>query len=185
MKIQKRKKGEIGYLAYKKKVVLFQTLLMFGISVLIFICGYLYKGTKENIMTIVAVLGLLPASKSLVSLIMYLKTPKYDISNIEKLMIKCENTKPIAELYFTSYKKSFPCNAMLCSKDTIIGYSAFANVKEQELEAHIKDILNQNSYKDITVKIFKDYDKFEQRALQLSCQKPSESLTQLMLDISL
>lgn len=179
------KKGDIGYLAYRKKQVLLQTLLMFAISISIFVCGYLYRGTKANAMTIVAVLGLLPASKSLVSLIMYLRTPKYDAAYFQKLQSALHSAKPLCELYFTTYQKSYPVNFILCTKDTIVGFTQFEKVQENDLEKHIHDILNQNGHQDITVKIFKDYAKFEARAVQLDAQKQSENLGQLMLDICL
>ena len=75
--IQKISKGEPGYLKQQKKVVLIQTIVYFSISLAIFVIGYWSTKTKANLMSVVAVLGLLPASKSLVSLIMYLRTPKY------------------------------------------------------------------------------------------------------------
>ena len=46
---------------------------MFGISLAIYLAGYLTVHSNKNLLTIVAVLGCLPASKSAVSMIMFLR----------------------------------------------------------------------------------------------------------------
>lgn len=181
----KIKKGSHGYLKFKKKEVFIQTLIMFGISLLIFISGYLYKGTKANFLSIVAVLGLLPASKSLVSFIMYLRTPKFDENIYLAIKDDVESNNGLFENYFTSYKNNFPVSAIFCKKDTIIGFTEFNNCDVKLLEEHILDILKQNSYKDITVKIFTDSSKFSERAKKLSEHESSLQLTQLIKDITL
>lgn len=179
------KKGSHGYLSFKKKEVLIQTLIMFGVSLVIFICGYLYKGTKANILSVVAVLGLLPASKSLVSFIMYMRTPKFKEEIYLELKDFVEANEGLFENYFTTYKKNYSVTALFCKKDCIIGYTEFSDTDLKALEEHITDILKQNSYKDITVKIFTDKNKFLERAEKLSDQQSSEALTKLMGEITL
>ena len=66
-------KGEYGYIAYQRKVVIIRTVIFFAVSIAIFIAGYVTTGTRRNLFTIVAVLGTLPACKSLVNLIMFTK----------------------------------------------------------------------------------------------------------------
>ena len=64
-------KGTEKYLDTQKKYELIRTLLYFGISASLFIGGYLQTKSKVNLLTVVAVLGCLPASKSAVSAIMF------------------------------------------------------------------------------------------------------------------
>lgn len=179
------KKGNHGYLGFRKKEVLLQTIILFFVSILIFICGYLYKGSKANILSVVAVLGLLPASKSLVSFIMYIKTPKYNESIYERIKAPVEKNTGLFEAYFTSYKLNFPVTACFCKKDCIIGYTEFDKCDVRALEEHINDILKQNAYKDVTVKVFTDMDKFIERAEKLSEHPYSENLNKLICDIIL
>lgn len=187
MKMLKNKvqKGSHGYLAYRKKVVLLETICMFALSLLIFFGGYLYNGTKANLLTIVAVLGLLPASKSMVSLIMYFRTPKFNENYYEKFCKEVDENKGLYELYFTSYSKNFPVNSMICKKDALIGFSEFEKCDVKALEEHLETILKQNGFKDITIKIFSDPDKYKERAAQIANQQNSESLAKLMTDIIL
>lgn len=66
-------KGSFGYIVAKRRSTLIRTLLYFGISVALFAAGYITTGQKENLLTVVAVLGCLPASKSLVNTIMFFR----------------------------------------------------------------------------------------------------------------
>ena len=77
MKKQKLLKGEFGYPVYEKNIVILRTIIYFMISIAVFLLGYFSTGKKENLLTIVAVLGLLPSSKSLVSVIMYMRIAKF------------------------------------------------------------------------------------------------------------
>ena len=60
-------KGTENYLNTQKKYEILRTILYFAISATLFIAGYLQTKTKVNLLTVVAVLGCLPASKSTVS----------------------------------------------------------------------------------------------------------------------
>ena len=50
-------KGNFGYIRAKRLSVLIKTAIFFGISLSLFAAGYITTGKKENLLTIVAVLG--------------------------------------------------------------------------------------------------------------------------------
>lgn len=185
---QKRNKGEYDYPAYEKKRVILRTIIYFAISLAVFILGYLSTKTKENLLTIVAVLGLLPSCKSLVSVIMYLRIPKFSQKIYKEIAKHTGTVKVIYSMYLTSYKLNFPINCFAVRGGNLIGYTEFDSCDTQACEKHIKDILNQNAIKGITVKIFKEQHKFMDRLSQLEAleygTKEDEILT-LMCDISL
>ena len=64
-------KGQYGYIKKQRNRVIIWTVILFVIAFSLFIAGYVMTKTKKNLLTIVAVLGLLPASKSLVNAIMF------------------------------------------------------------------------------------------------------------------
>lgn len=188
MKKQKRKKGEYGYPEYERNCVIFRTIIYFAISLAVFIFGYVFTKTKENLITIVAVLGLLPSSKSLVSVIMYLRIPKFSRERYEEIAKTVKNVKTIYSMYLTSYKKNFPINCFAVQGGNLIGYTEFDVCDTDACESHIKDLLNQNALKGITVKIFKEQRKFTDRISQLEALEPSgkeDEILTLMCDISL
>ena len=62
--MKKVEKGKPGYLNYKKKAEILRTVIYFAIVAAIFLLGYTQTHTRLNLMTVVAVLGCLPASQS-------------------------------------------------------------------------------------------------------------------------
>ena len=66
-------KGTSGYLRTQKNYEILRTVLYFAISLSLFIAGWVTTGSRENLLTIVAVLGCLPACKSLVEMFMFLR----------------------------------------------------------------------------------------------------------------
>ena len=61
--MKKAEKGTPGYLDYKRKIEIIRTIIYFGIVVAVFLLGYFQTGTRLNLLTVVAVLGCLPASR--------------------------------------------------------------------------------------------------------------------------
>ena len=66
--MKKALKGNYGYIKAKRNRVIIRTIIFFAISLAIFVAGYITTGTRKNLFTIVAVLGCLPACKSLVNI---------------------------------------------------------------------------------------------------------------------
>ena len=58
MSKKKNPKGSYGYVKAERKRRLLLTLLLFAIPLLIFFSGLIYNGTRNNILTVVAILGL-------------------------------------------------------------------------------------------------------------------------------
>ena len=188
MNKQKPKKGEYAYPMYERKRVILRTILYFGISIAVFVLGWASTKTKDNLLTIVAVLGLLPSSKSLVSVIMYLRIPNFSQALYKEISENIKTVPAIYSMYLTSYKKNFPVNCFAVRSQNLIGFTEFDICDADACENHIKEMLNQNAIKGVTVKIFKERQKFEDRAVQLEALEPSgreEEILTLLCDISL
>ena len=66
-------KGAFGYLKNRKKYMALRTLIFFLISGGLYALGVLTTGSNKNLLTIVAILGCLPACKSAVIFILFLR----------------------------------------------------------------------------------------------------------------
>lgn len=190
MKTQKNKpvKGEFGYLQRQKKLEIIKTIIFFGLSLGLMLMGYLSTGTKANLLTVVAVLGLLPSCKSLVSVIMYLRIPAYDETIWQSIEEKKQSVTVLYNMYLTSYKNIFPINAFAIRGNLIIGYTAFEKCEAELCQTHIQDLGKMNGLTNLTVKIFKDQKKFEERLLQIDSLETGNKeaeIVQLLCDISL
>ena len=68
-KKKNQNKGQKGYLAWNKKMSICKTLVLFAISFAVYAMGIWSTGSNQNLLTIVAVLGCLPACRSAANLI--------------------------------------------------------------------------------------------------------------------
>lgn len=190
MKIQK---GQAGYLQARKKRLIIETTILFALVAAILILGYVQTRTKLNYFTIIAVLGCLPASRSLVNLIMMV--PHKTINEATELEIssKTENLTVIYDLVITSEKQAMPIQAIVISDNTVCGFTKSPKVSKAYAAEHIKNILEQNGIEKVTVKIFRDYVGFLSRAegmnniasIQQQNEERAEKIKSLILDISL
>ena len=128
----KVQKGQFGYLSYKKKLTTIVTIGMFAISIALYIAGYVTTKTNANMLTVVAVLGCLPASKSAVSMIMFLKAK--GCSEEDKAIVEAAigSLDGYYDLYFTGYSKNFPTDHLVVTKNSIIAYSSDKKITEKE-----------------------------------------------------
>lgn len=161
-------KGTFGYLRQKKNLVLIRTIIYFAIALALFFIGLITTGTRKNLLTVVAVLGLLPASKSFVNLVMYLRATGCSLSAGEDIEKAEGNLVGMYDMYFTSYKKNFPISHMVVEGKTICGYTESKSCDLRACEEHLETMLKQSGYKDMTIKIFSDRGKYCERLKQLN-----------------
>lgn len=176
----KVQKGAYGYLAYKKKTSTIITIGMFAISIALYIAGYITTKTNANLLTVVAILGCLPASKSAVGMIMYLKAKGCSGEDNEAIDNVIGSLDGYYDLYFTGYQKNFPTDHLVVTQNSIIAYSSDTKITEKDFNEHMKDILNKERIHDITVKLFMDRDKYLNRLKELN---QSETDTSARKDI--
>ena len=61
--MKKVNKGDYGYIRYEKKKRLLITVALFLIPLAAFLAAFLITGTKKNIITVIAMVGCLPACR--------------------------------------------------------------------------------------------------------------------------
>ena len=151
-------KGTRNYLNTQKKYEIVRTILYFAISLSLFAAGYIQTGRRANLLSIVAVLGCLPASKSAVGAIMFLRFRSC-----------AEETSAEIERH---------TQGLVCLYDMVFGYAegegAFG---EADFYTHIGDILKADGHKNVTVKIFTNLTKYTERLDQMKRPEPEDGLT--------
>ena len=138
-------KGQPGYVKARKQKYLLGAVVEFAIVIAIFVTGYIQTGSRLNLLTVVAVVGCLPA--------------KYqELEEKAPLILKAY------DMIITSSQKIMPLDAVVVSGHIVCGYASNPKTDETALARHIKDILKDNHYDKMTVKIFHDYTAFLARA---------------------
>ena len=180
-------KGNAGYIAYKKRIELLKTILYFGLSLAIFFIGYLTTKSRLNLLTVVAVLGCLPASKSAVITFMYLKVKSIPEDVAARIQEKTGDLSGYYDLYFTSYDKNYNIAHMVITENSVIGYTEDAKFDETGFNTHIQDMMKKENMNDIVIKIFSDKSKYFNRLTELNNKETGtrNDIKELLFSISL
>lgn len=153
-------KGNFGYLAAKRRWAVARTVLYFAISLSLFIAGIVTTGSKENLLTIVAVLGCLPACKSLVDVIMLFRATGCS-DRVREAVLPVEGRLiSMYDMYFTSYQKNFAISHMVVEGKIILGYTESGKCDLRACQEHLQTMLKQGGFKDITIKISDDLETY-------------------------
>ena len=160
-------KGTRNYLNSQKKYEILRTILYFAISLSLFFAGYIQTGNRMNLLTVVAVLGCLPASKSAVSAIMFLRFRSCNPNTEEEISLHTDILDCLHDCVFTSYKKNFLVAHLVVRGNTICGFSEDKSFDENAFYSHINDILKLDGHNNMTVKIFTNLSKYTNRLEQL------------------
>ncbi len=171
-------KGTKNYINSQKKYEIIRTLLYFGISISLFVAGYIQTGRKTNLLTVVAVLGCLPASKSAVNAIMFLRFHSCGEAAAAKIEEHCQGLCCLYDMVFTSYQKNYVVSHLAVQGNTVCGYSGKADFQENDFYKHIDHILKRDGLKDVTVKVFTDLKKYTDRLEQMKALEADEGRTE-------
>ena len=161
-------KGEENYLKNQTKYEILRTILYFGVSLSLLVAGILATGTRKNLLTIVAVLGCLPAGKSLVSVIMFAKSKGCSPQIAEGIKAHLGSLQGMFDLVFTSYEKNFYIDHLVVRGDTILGISSDEKFDEKAFSGHLESLLKADGFSGFTLKIFRDPEKYFERLDQLN-----------------
>lgn len=161
-------KGTKNYINSQKKYEIIRTIIYFAISASLFIAGYVTTKTKMNYLTIVAVVGCLPACKSLISVIMFLRYKSASETFCNRLATQKHRFCELYDMVFTSYDKNFSVSHIIIAGNTVCGYTETNSFPEKEFQNHINSVLKMDGHKNITVKIFTDMEKYLDRIGQLN-----------------
>lgn len=186
--MKKQIKGQFGYLSYTRKKQIIITIVLFAVSFSLLFGGWMLVHTKKNLLTIVAVLGMLPACKFLVTSILYLRAHGTGEETYRALKSYEEKLPLYFDLYFTTEKKSFPVEAMVVHGKTICFYMKGATDHCQGCQKHLESIFVQNGFKGYTIKGFDQLDKFTNRLDSLTNLEMEETdpfVLETLMNISL
>lgn len=187
-------KGNPGYIKHRKRKVILKTVLQFGIVVALLVLGIIETKSRLNLLTVVAVLGCLPASKSLVEVIMLFPHRSINPSVSDEIQEKTSELTVAYDLVFTSEKHIMPVDCVVISDNTICGYTSNEKTDTVFAAKHIKQILYANQFTNVSVKIFDNYTAFVTRAEGMNniaavekndTKKKEEKIRQVILNISL
>lgn len=164
-------KGQQNYIDTQKKAEILKTILLFAVSASLFIAGYIATGTRKNLLSIVAVLGCLPACKSAVNMIMFLRFKSAPSGLVSKIQGSVGSLYEMYDNVFTTYEKTYVVYHMVFRQNNLCGL-AKEGTDIAKLTSHIDEKLKIGGHKGITVKLFDREDKYIERLISLNQLEP-------------
>ncbi len=194
-------RGTRNYLNSQKKYEIIRTLLYLGISLILYLTGYFttknYNASmgvtdvdpRQNLLTIVAVLGCLPASKSAVSAIMFLRFHSCSDAAASAIAPVAEGMTQLYDMVFTSSSINFQVAHLVVRGNTICGFTESERFDENAFHKHIDGILRADGFQDVTVKIFRDLKRYTDRLAQIreldADEKRTEGIVNTLKSVAL
>ncbi len=171
-------KGQRNYLNTQKTYEILRTILYFAISGSLFVAGWVHTGSRENLLTVVAVLGCLPACKSVVDMIMFLRYKSCDTDAADAIEAHNDGLSGLFDVVFTSYDKNFNINHITVRGNTLCGFTKSEKFDEQAFYKHLDAMLKKDNFKDTTIKVFTDIKKYTDRLEQMKELPADENTTE-------
>lgn len=164
---QQGKKGQFQYISQEKKRRVIKTILFFMPTIILLIAGHLIYDTRENILTIFAILFCLPAAKQFVGLIIIWMYKSMNLDLYNRIHKKKGTLTMIYEAILTNYDKNTYVDAIAICGNQVVGYTSSEKADLKYAEEHTQKILRHNGF-CVHVKIFKDLNPFLERMHSLN-----------------
>ncbi len=163
----KSKKGQYGYFDAEKKRRLITTLGFFAIPILLFISGILYAGSKKNLLTVVAMVGFIPAAMSMVSLIVIFLRKSISKEEYEAIDPHIGVLTYAYELYLTSEKQNALVDCLVICGNEVVGLVTDEKTDLRFAKDHLQKYLRTDGYK-VNVYMLPDVKHFIERCDSLN-----------------
>lgn len=157
------KKGDIAYLKQQKTWTTIRTIIYFAIVLAVFFAGFLTTKTRNNVMTVVAILGVLPASKSAVSMIMFLKAKQIKDEIYQQLKQFEAHAQMLYNMIISSESKTYQMDCIAIYDRSVFVLCTNPKLDTTAFQKHLKNILANNGKGNVTIKVYDDVKTFTER----------------------
>lgn len=176
MKKKKPLKGQMSYISNRKKTTIIRTILLFSASFAVLGIGYFSTGSLQNYFTIIGVLGMLPAARSAVEMIISLRVKEIDkdlYKKLENIVISTDFDLQY-NLYFTSESRNYAVDALFVTNNCIIGLKVNPKYDCKDAKKHIETYMKKDGYIPKNINIMTEESKFISAIKNNLKNKPTE-----------
>ncbi len=146
--MKKVAKGIRGYITHQKRRRILWTIILFLLPLGLFFIGFVTTGTRRNLLTVVAILGCLPACQSAVNMIMLIMQKPMPDDRYEAVKKAAGDMVTAYELTITAYEHTSPVEAAVICGSQLVCYTPDEKTDPPYLQKHISEILVNNKIKD-------------------------------------
>ncbi|MDO4291701.1 MAG: hypothetical protein Q4C65_00570 [Eubacteriales bacterium] len=167
MRRKKIQKGDRGYLSHHKKMSAAKTAVLFALSFAIYGMGIWSTGSNQNLLTIVAVLGCLPACRSAANLVALMRCREISGEDYDRIAPCAEGCPSLCDLELTTYEKTYQVHHMTVLGNDVIGYLPDQSSDGRGCEKHLQSMFSQNGMGKMQIRMFRELPKYINRLEEL------------------
>lgn len=166
-------KGTPGYFKNRKIKTGMAMVSGYLLVLFLFFSGIIVFADRGNLLTVVAIVMMLPTGKMTVNFLMYPKKGKADAAEFDEMCKSCGKLTFLADILITPEKKSIELTYIAIDKAHVLIYCTDKKLDISYHSKYIKDFLKRS---DITtdVSFYTDLNKFKKRAAAVNGSAPSE-----------
>ena len=173
-----KSKGTLGYINNRKLARGLLFLLEVALVAAIFITGYVTTGRRENLLTVVAIVGVLPAAKSLIALIMIWPHKSQTKEAYDEVCDAAGDTSVVlTELVLTTTERIMPIDFIIVKESHIVGFTTNSKCDIPFADKFLTENMQLNGHK-VSVKIMNNKSKFLMRVKELAGKEITEEQVQ-------
>lgn len=173
-----KNKGTAGYINNRKALTIIRTVILYALAIGIYLIGYLTLHTNKSLWSIIAVLGILPASKSAVNMIMFLRFKSLKEQEYQDFE-GARGELPVSyENILTTKEKTYYLPVVAYRNHTVCAYMEQEKLDASAVENRMRESLKLEKI-DATVKVFKNKKQFVERLKALNLLLPDEDDAEL------
>ena len=166
--IKLKSKGTLGYIDNRKVARTLLFLVEVALVAAIFITGYVVSGRRENLFTVVAIVGVLPAAKALIACIMIWPHKSQTKEAYDEVCGAAGDTCVVlTELVLTTTEKIMPIDFAVVKEGHVVGFTSNPKCDIQFVDKFLPQNIQLNGHK-ASVKIMNNKSKFLARVSELA-----------------
>lgn len=160
---QTTEKGEFSYLQMRRKKTSINTILCFVMVLIVFFTGLITTRTRNNLLTVVAILGVLPASKAAVGMIMHLRVKPMNKDFHQKCQPFENKMTILYHMLISSKERVVFAECLAIYEHSLFLLCKNPKINEKELCAYLKKTLANQGKGNASVKLFREEGPFIER----------------------
>ena len=165
--MNKKNKGDFGYLNYKKKLNFIIAAVALLIIIAVFITGLIIFKSRNNYMTLVATVLVLPWAKLAIAYFVLIPHKECTQDIYEKLERSKKNISAIYDVVVSNSKKPIGVCAMVVTDSSVAALSLDKAPDKELFEKSLKDFL-KNDKLNASVTLYTDTNSFLKRVSSLA-----------------
>ncbi len=160
--MQKYKKGELGYLKYRKKLNFIKMAAAFLIVLAVLAAGFFATGTRNNVATVAAIVLVLPAAKMAVGFFVLLPHKPADLRLFKLVEESAPSLGRGYDCIFSNSKKPIGIQAFVATDHAVCALTQEENADAALFESSVQDFLANDGLK-ANVTLYKEEKAFLKR----------------------